>query len=504
MDEKPVEPVPPSSEKPVVAPKKRSTVKSLILLVACCGAFAWAFVKIRDELKPTANQARLLRSSDLSERLDGIRQLGDVKPESIETAAELLVATATDQDEKVRGMAIWSLGNLTQGAIKAQNKPVTVKTAQALSTALGDTSKDVRLPAIESISQLAKVSTAETFPVDRASVVSTLVGLLNDPEERVRKSSGMALGQFASSQSMEPPSGLIDVLDQAKLADSRVQAASALGSFKAGTEPAIKALIRALKDSDPVVRMASAIALGKFGLNAASALPSLVELAGDSYVPPSPPPPDPNLPPGIVRVRPAPPEPDPPVEAVKAIGQIVEAMSAKGEFASNEVSAALLKCLKTGRDPLKNAAADVFRRVRKGASAAVPELVVDLTESIPKPESTFGPIAASTLGDIGPGSPRANEAIAALISALDAKVATTRSNAVAALGRFGPASIAAMPRLKELAEADKDLAAPVKMAIDRIEGKIPPDPPRRRGGGGGGGRGRPTGGGGAPAKQKGA
>ncbi len=217
-------------------------------------------------------------------------------------------------------------------------------------------------------------------------------------------------------------------------------------------------------------------------------------LVDDPFVPPVVPPPKPTL---FVAVKASGPPPgeappvDPATQAVKTIGQIVEAQIGKGETPPAEAMTALLMAFKSSRDVLKDAAAGVFQKLRKGASAIVPELIVNLTESIPDPDSRFGPMAASTLGDVAPESAKAGDAIAALISALDAKTPATRSNAIIALGRFGPAASAALPKLKEIGDANPDLAASIKTASDRIEGKIPTEAPQRKGGRRGGGGGGP-------------
>jgi HEAT repeat protein len=505
MDEKTNESASTVNETPPQAPKKRFDIKSLILLVACCGAFFWAYTRIREELKPNADLVRLLQSSDVAEREDAARKLGAVDPEYVPKAVKLLIGAQSDSDERVRAIAVWSLGNSVVAALKVENKEISREAAQALFQALGDEAAEVRASSAESFTQIAKVTKADTFPSEVAPVVSKLAGLLNDGSDRVRRGGRNALSAFAASMAIEPPSALLDELVHAKLPETRAEAALTLGSFKAGAESTVKALTIALKDTEPLVRSSAAVAIRMFNAGGLPALSNLIVVLDDPYVPPAPPaPPSGPLTPVTPQTRSAgggggnsqSAATDPATEAVKTIGPLLEAQIAKGETPPAEALAGLLKSLKSTRPTLRDAAIQVFQRIRKGASAIAPDLIRELTESIPNPNSVFGPIAAATLGDIGPGSPMASDAIAALTSALDAKTSATRANAVEAIGRFGPAASSARSRLKEVAEADKDLTATVKTAIDRIEGKIPPDTPRRRGGrggrggGGGGGGGR--------------
>ena len=156
----------------------------------------------------------------------------------------------------------------------------------------------------------------------------------------------------------------------------------------------------------------------------------------------------------------------------------------KGVTPPDDLVEALTKALHSERPALRDSAEDALRRIGKGASAAIPGLIKELADSTPKSEAGFGPTAALTLGDIAPGTERAGEAIAALTSALDAKDQGTRMAAAQGLGRFGPAAVAALPKLLEIGEdkaAGAEFAATVKSASDRIEGKTPPDSPRRKG-----------------------
>jgi HEAT repeat protein len=325
--------------------------------------------------------------------------------------------------------------------------------------------------------------------------------LLADSSEITRRSARKAIVSLGSRKPLAPPPALIDLLSQGQLADSRAQAATALGAFGEGAEGTVKALILALKDGEPDVRNNAAVALQSFGPGAAPAFPGLIALLDDPFIPP--PPPAAEMPiskssstgggggggggRGQQAVQPA--KTDPPVEAARTIGRIIETQIAKSETPSPEALASLSKTLKASRPAIREAAEEALKRIGKGASSLVPALIQDLTGSIPDPEAHFGPTAATALGNIAPGSPTTPEAIAALVAALDAKAPETQSSAVVALGRFGTSGATAIPRLKEVKEANPSLATSIQTTIDRLEGKAPPEAPRRKGGRGGGGGG---------------
>jgi HEAT repeat protein len=248
-------------------------------------------------------------------------------------------------------------------------------------------------------------------------------------------------------------------------------------------------LTGALKDSEPSVRSNVAGSLRNFGVGAAPAIPGLVALLDDPFLPP---PPSAGPAPVAKAIKKAggggtngdPAPTDPAVEAARSLGVLFQAQSGKEVKVPDEVLAGLSKTLKSDRTSLSNAARDAFRRIGKGAVTVVPSLIEELSRSIPESAPGSGPIVATTLGDIAPGTPKAPEAIASLVEALGARAAETRSSVVVALGRFGKAAEAVIPRLKEFGEANPDLSASIKTTIDRLEGKAPPDGPRRKGAGG--------------------
>jgi HEAT repeat protein len=487
MDEKPIE-QPSATAEPAQAPEKRSPIRSLILVTGSIVAAAWAYNTIREEMKPNSDLIKLLKSSEESERLDAVRRFANVEPENFKTAVPLLLLVANDPSDPVRVARVWTLNAAIRSGLKS-DPSLAREATLGLSEALDDKSAEVRGAAADAFGQVVAESKPETLPVEPSALVPKLVSLLADPSENVRKSARRTLGAVASLTSIEPPSALIDGLASGKSVESRAMAAAALGSFKAGTERAVKALTGALKDSEPSVRSNAAGALRNFGVGAASAIPGLVALLDDPFVP-SPPSAGPA--PVAKAIKKAGgggtngelASTDPAVEAARSLGMLFQAQGAKEVKVPDEVLAGLSKILKSDRTNLRNAARDAFRRIGKGAVAVVPSLIEELGRSIPESAPGFGPIVATTLSEVAPGTPKAPEAIASLVGSLEAKSAETRSSVVVALGRFGKAAEATIPRLKEFSEANPDLSASIKTTIDRLEGKAPPEAPRRKGAGG--------------------
>ena len=473
---------------------KNSTLKTLLLLVFCAGAFAYAYRAIVIESRPTTGVSRQIRSSDVAERLDAARALGNFDISLVETVIGLLIEAKGDENAEVRAGIAWSLGNTVSSAMKQEKAGAASAGVQALSEMLKDKEPQVRSASADSFKRIADESAGKPFPGDATSVAGTLVGLLEDPDQQVRLFSSLCLGSFGTKLKLETPSSLLDGVAKFKEGNARAMAALALGSFKKDPAPVVQALTAALKDSDGETRSSAAASLGKFGADAAPAIPSLVALTADSFEPPPPPKfeRDPRLP-AIVATKAdtssdnGAPKPDPAVQALRALAKIGEAVMAKGGTVPPEVGEAASKALKSPREEVVDSAKDLLKRLRKGAGSAVPGLSALLNESLASPTPGPGSDLASLLGDVGPGSAQAADAITVLISALGAKAPETRKSALVALGRFGPEAARALPEIKKLGETEKDLTPDIKTATDRIEGKIPADAPRRKGGRRGGG-----------------
>lgn len=483
--------------------RKPFRAQTLLALLLCGGALYWAYRTTKDGMRPVNHWAKQIRSSDAEERQAAARQLGDSDEVDLEIALPALLAAMDDQETVVRAEAASGLGTATVTAMKKPERQAEVKeAARVLTRALVDPDSEVRTSAAYALGQIAEESKGREFPADPASVASAMVGLLSDPSIMIRDTAGRSIALVAGKAPLEPPPALVEGLGKWPLKESREAAALALGSFRAGVAPTVAALTRALDDKEPEVRSAAAVSLRLFGADAAGAIPSLVKNLGDPYVPPQVPRfavmkmgsrADGGL--GATAVDDGDDNStDPAMQAARAIGLIGQAQVQKGTNPGDDVVEALTRALHSDRQALRDAASAALRRIGKGASAAIPGLIRELVDSTSKEGPGFGPTAAVALGDIAPGTDRAGEAIASLASAIDANDPEIRTAAVEALGKFGSAASAALPRLREIAEGkdpDAGLVAAVRTASDRIEGKISPESSRRKGRGRGrGGPGR--------------
>ena len=124
---------------------------------------------------------------------------------------------------------------------------------------------------------------------------------------------------------------------------------------------------------------------------------------------------------------------------------------APGTASAGEVIQALTEVLQTGHPARRNSAANFLGQFGPAAIAAVPVLVKVLSDNAAtKPGLWDGADAATALGEIAPGTPVADKAVAALTAALGAESEYTRAQAIKALTKFGPQAMSSIPRLRAL------------------------------------------------------
>ena len=483
---------------PAPGPRGRSRIKSLIVLVACFGALAWSWRAVQEGMRPALGWAKQLRDGDVDSRQVAARELAESSMKDYGLAIRSLVGARDDPNEQVRASVASALGIAGLRLIQAEAGQAELKElGRVLTEALKDDKAEVRIAAADALASIATLvskadsETRPALPFDPEVVASSIVGILNDPDMSTRDQARASLSRIVAATSIKPPASLLEGLGRWEAEESRASAALALGTFKEGAEATILALAGALKDKGPEVRSYSAYSLQKFAAAASPSLPSLMANLGDPFVPTPPSVPGASGGEGRPAVNvnaPIPPRPtgvDPAVEAVNAIGRISAGQMAGGVSPSDEVVGALLQAFRSDRPAIQAAAEQALRRIAKGALAAIPGLLEDLTEATSGLMPGRGAPAAALLGAIAPGTPSAPKAIASLAAALDSKDKATRINSAAALGRFGPAASDALPRLGGLAgDPDKDLASAAQGAADRVEGKVPVDAPRRKNAGG--------------------
>ncbi len=173
-----------------------------------------------------------------------------------------LIALLKDSDETVRCQAAESLGK-----VGGEEGP----TVTALADLLQDTSPPVKAAAARALGAMTTAA---------ASAVPSLVPLLQDREEAVRTAAAEAIARVGplDGATMEALVGGLVSPDTVV----RAQTAEALGTIGATAGEATAALIVAIKDGNDRVRAKAVEALGKLGESAAAAaVPSLVRALRD-------------------------------------------------------------------------------------------------------------------------------------------------------------------------------------------------------------------------------
>ncbi|MBD2388621.1 HEAT repeat domain-containing protein [Cylindrospermum sp. FACHB-282] len=206
----------------------------------------------------------------------------------------------------------------------------------------------------------------------------------------------------------------------------RWNAAMALGRIGPEAESAISELIETLKDENPLVRMSAANALGKIGLKAQIAIPDLIATLQDQD------------------------------EEVRQ-----EAATALSRIGSPAVSP-LIATLKDNNIDVRLNAISALGKIGVDAKTAVPALMDALKDNNPKIQ--YKVIAA--LGQIGP---EAQAAITILTTKLNDPNWQVRANTVHALGNIGTLAKSAVPVLLNLL---KDEDAVVRQRTTFALGKI--------------------------------
>jgi HEAT repeat protein len=130
---------------------------------------------------------------------------------------------------------------------------------------------------------------------------------------------------------------------------------------------------------------------------------------------------------------------------------------APGTPQEGEAMAALVEVVRSGPAQRKGSAAEALGAFGPAAASAVPALIGLLNETGSAKEPTrAGGLAAGALGKIAPGTPTADEVLAALTAALRAPWTPTREAALGALPAFGPKAAGAIPAVRELKDKDPD------------------------------------------------
>jgi HEAT repeat protein len=472
-------------------------VRTLIVLVGCCGLVSWAARSLWESQHPSIAAARRLRSGSASDRVAAIRELERVGPGESNIAIPALIAALRETDADICLEAAQALGPLVAEAFDTGSAGELVHAPiAALIQLMNDQRPALRLAAVKSLARVC--STKSTRPkTDLAPVVAGLVMALDDADDELRLEALRGLGLCGPQVSNDPPHALIAAIDD-RSAKNRAAAVTALATFQRSLDPWIPSLIRRLEHDEAQVRRACGNALGRSRPPAASEVSVPVLIAAlDSPVPEvrcyaalalsrlrssaltavhplitslkepkslEQGQPD-NAPP---RAAIGPLDGDPVVGAALALGQI-----APGTTQAPNAVDALIEVVRS-RQPSRRTSA-LFRALGEFgslAAAVIPDLIKAIDKTTPTDDSPFfvGSSAATALGQIAPGTPLADEVIAVLTTALHSKSSTMRLAATNALRPFGPKAKSATPQLRVLlADPEYSIKKAAATALTAVE-----------------------------------
>ena len=452
--------------------RPRVNLKTMIALVACCGAVFWAWRVVLQSV-PVNRMVFALRSGTVEDRRVAARELGATTPQEVGQAIPALIAALGDEEVEVAAQAARSLGTAGLTAAPAPDQRAQVIAAsEALARALAQDRPEVRTAAVQSLGLIG--SRAGIAPPD--ALIRVLQG---HPAEDLRAEAATALGQFRTTN----PGAIRALLDA--LVGDAIPVRRACNTALRNRDlvpPAelVPVLIRSLREGrDARERSLAASLLGRLGPAAQEAVPALVAtlqepLAARPVALTVPPPTTGRF----ASTRPAT-EPEEPPRDWDPAGEAAPALSAiaKGTVSSGAAVEALMAALRSEYAWRRGAAARGLMTMGNAAAAAVPGLAVALTEAVTDPQEPGNGESwiARALGEIAPESASAPQAIQALTQALDAQYGGTRGWAVDSLGRFGPKAAAALPRLRTLLDdPDRFVVTNAKAAIALIEGTAKP------------------------------
>jgi HEAT repeat protein len=375
-----------------------------------------------------------------------------------------LIAALKDPEAEVRAAAAQGLGQVVSDPAAAG------AAVRALVNTMGDGDPTVRIASVDALRAIASIRrAAKRPPLDAGRALDVLLALLRDGDAGVRSAAVGAIGPVGQAAAVGPPPMLVALLDDPS-ADLRGAAALAIADFKQGLDPLIPRLLRlleqdgsgpgsvysralyglvsppvpaaitpailpalaeTLKSRDREVQCVTITFLAKLGAEAQGMIPALIRTMNEAI----------DSDPGEFGRR------EPSNTAARALGEI-----APGTSRADEAIAALSDVLRRGHARRRGSAAYALSRFSQGAAAAIPALVEVLRRTLPSDPSALdgGVATAEALGEIAPGTDRADEAVEALGAALEARSEYTRLAAIKSLRRLGAAAAPALPRLRKL------------------------------------------------------
>jgi hypothetical protein len=417
---------------------------------------------------------------DKNARFQALHTLGRLGPIALEAAPAMLKASQAEYASE--GML--AIAMLGQGAV-----PTLVEGAQDATRAMH------ALRALASLKERAAGATkalsdlllANDYP-EKAEVLRTLAGIgpdakpagttitamLKDPSEEIQAAAALALVMVLEDGKTAAPV-LHKLVVEAKNPQARRDAALALARIPTEATKSLPLLRPLLTDSQAVLRVAGAQALGLLGKDALPALPDLIKatadaapevqeatcqalanLGADAAVE--------GTPALVALLKPGIPE-KVQLAALLALGKWGTGAKSAGPALRSHLTALRENDLTTGELQVQTARA-LWKAEGKAALSVVRETVVRQLKT-----QTYPPALAEALTLIGEVGPDLGDLAPMLATRVDSAYQVIRQGSIRALGQIGPAASSALPWLQRAAsqETDPALRQQAKDAIAAIQ-----------------------------------
>lgn len=435
------------------APPKKETrrlqtnVRSLVVLVGCCGAVLWAWRYLAENSDPVRNEGRKLQiaaintlrsSKKQADRLASVYDLERLHEGDVSIRVSALIELLDDTDIEVRVAAVDALGNIASTAAGSGSAdPSLGDAAIALARRAKDSNAPFRRATIKNMGTLgASLVKSRAGRPAVAAVANALLDCLNDPEPAVRSTAASSLGELNTPTlaAMTTPSlsqqTLTDALSRL-LSDGdegvRLAVIMAMAAQPAANDPPTSALATGLKDPSPKIRAAAVQRLGFFSQGLDPWTPVLLRLAEQD------------------------PEPSVREQCLRTLSY-----GFKPPAITAVVVPTLTLSLKGSVSQIRSQSALLLGRFGPDARAAIPVLLQIVNEPLaPNVDPTEwtqymldpASLAIDALGEIAPGSTEEKKVIAALMDVAENGPDGRRGWVVIALGKFGSAASEAVPFL---------------------------------------------------------
>lgn len=352
-----------------------------------------------------------------------------MQPRAFDRQVVPVLAAALDStDAEVRYLAATSLGAF--GAEAEPAIPALIRSAsRGAPTPVGDAQDPVLAAAQTLLKIMPTWDVAKPRPVTDGESFATLAKVFKSSRPEVRATVAAVLGRCEPRPETVPVLGESVRDPDATVRTAALRALHDIGDRMPFVPP--QTLHAALEDESSHVRYWAAGALGHAGRGIDPFLPALIRHAEQDA--------------------------DPEVREVCAdgIGAYI-----KPTAVTTAVVPVLIEALASPAQKMRCASCGMLGRFGPAATPAVPAIIRVLERGLHKPDERPGRYmtdqrswAATALGRIAPGTPKADEAAAALVEALEADPTPGgTSDVIEAVARFGPAAKGAIPRLRALAQ----------------------------------------------------